>query len=100
MTTQASEIEEPSEGSKRNAIVTYNTVEAINKNIILVSYKLDRLDEKLGEQTAKHDDHEVRLRALELVSAARQGSTGFATWAGPVLLTVVAIGISVLNYLK
>lgn len=91
---------EPPRKGRGNAILTYETVEEIRLGIQRVDMKVDRLDEKLAEESTKHTDHEVRIRALELAFAGTSGGTGFAKWLGPILITLAGLGISILNYLK
>lgn len=91
--------DQPRKG-RSNAILTYETVDSIQQSLVKVNAKLDRLDEKLEEGRADHDDHEVRLRVLEKSDHERTGKTGFIHWVGPILISLTMALVAVLNYLK
>lgn len=86
-----------------NAILTYETVAEIATKVALLVVKLDVLGERLSTADQKHADHEVRLRAIELLAAA-QGAGGKATkdtalWVWTAALTLSQIGISLYSVL-
>lgn len=99
MSSPDADTETPRKG-RGNAILTYETISGIERSLALVDAKLDRLDEKLDEVGREHDDHEVRLRVLEASNHALSGKTDFSKWLGPVLISLVMLGMSLLNYIK
>lgn len=92
--------DEPPRKGRSNAILTYETVEAIQLGIQRVDLKVSHLGEKLDDVGRAHIDHEVRIRALELTAARSSGSTSLAQWATPVLLSIGMAVLAVLNYIK
>jgi hypothetical protein len=91
--------EEPRKG-RSNAILTYETVEAVNLGIQRVELKLDALAVKVSEQGAVHADHEVRLRALELSGARQSGGLSLGASVLLAIPSVVACVLALLAYLK
>lgn len=87
-----------------NAILTYETVAGIDKKVTEVATKLEAVIERLGGRDEAHQDHEVRIRALEISQAAALSSqaTRSTTWQTGVtfLLSVAAVIISLVNLLK
>lgn len=92
--------EEPPRKGRSNAILTYETVEEIKLGIQRLDLKMDRLDEKTTEIGKEHDDHELRIRVLELALAGTSSTTGFAKWLWQAALPAGALVVSVLAYLN
>lgn len=92
--------EEAPRKGRGNAILTYEKVEEIVLGLQKVDLKLDNLEDKLDDVGKKHDDHEVRIRALELTAAGRTQTTSFAKWIWQAAWPAAAFGIALLNYLK
>lgn len=96
--------DEPPRKGRSNAILTYETVEEIKLGIQETNLKLDHLAQDVGKQGKTFDDHEARLRALELTQAAfiaantSKWSTGAFLWSAA--LGAIAVIISALNYLS
>lgn len=99
MSYEAAPQDQPRKG-RSNAILTYEEVSNIHLGLQKLSLQLQTLDEKVDEVKNVHIDHEIRIKALELTSARQSGSTGMATWAFPIILTLASLGIAILNYIK
>lgn len=91
---------EPVRKGRSNAILTYETVEAIKLAIQKVDLNVAHLATKMDDVGKQHIDHEVRIRALELTIAGSAGGTGFAKWVYSAMWPAAAFGIALLNYLK
>lgn len=61
-------------GGRRNAIVTYAKMDQLAEAQIRTESKMDLVLEKVEDLKAIKVDHEVRLRAVELVIARTEGS--------------------------
>lgn len=102
---------------RSNAIVTYQTLEALLRGVERVDAKMDHLYERVHDirsgyteheariralelALARASEHEVRIKALELTSASTQASRGTATWLWQAVWPVAAVIIAVLSYLK
>lgn len=83
-----------------NAILTYEKVEEIVLGLQKVDLKLDNLEDKLDDVGKKHDDHEVRIRALELAFAGNSQTSSFAKWIWQAAWPAAATIISLLGYFK
>ncbi len=100
MTTDSTDdTEEPKKG-RSNAIMTYEKIESIFVGLATLNTKLDRVSRDIADIGNQHDDHDVRIRALELALAASTSSraTVGSLWAGAI--AIVAVGISLLQYLN
>lgn len=95
-----SDTEEQPRKGRSNAILTYETVEEIKLGIARLDMKVDRLDEKMADIGTEHDDHELRIRVLELALAGTTSTTGFAKWIWQAAWPAAAFGIALLSYLK
>ncbi|MBK3400416.1 hypothetical protein [Methylobacterium ajmalii] len=93
-----------------NAILTYETVAALDAKLVRLDAKMDGVVDGIRRQEADHADHEARLRFLEgqmagiaaasaATNAARVSTRTEYQWAWGVLLTVISLGLSVLTYL-
>lgn len=91
---------EPSREDKRNAILTYREVNTINLTLQRLDTKLDALQEDITDIKKVHDDHEVRIRALELSHARLGGNAASASYLWHAIWPVAAVAISLLAYLK
>lgn len=101
MTDNTSEAaEEPPRKGRSNAILTYETVEDIKLDIQKVDLKLDHLSADVSSQGKRYDDHEVRIRALELTVAGANASRGMGSWLFNSVWPVAAVLIALLSYLK
>lgn len=87
------------EGNKRNAIITYAKVESLVVGIATLEAKLDGVSKTLSSMTTNHTDHEVRIRALELVAASAQGGRNSLTWLYAAIWPLAGVVIAGLNYL-
>lgn len=87
-----------------NAILTYETVSAIDHKLTEVGVKVDNMQDALRRREAMHDDHEVRLRALELSHAALASSSHRAStiwaWLIPVALSIITTLVSVMTFAR
>lgn len=92
--------EEPVRKGKSNAILTYETVEEIKLGIQEVGIKLDYLSNTVSAQDRRHDDHEVRIRALELSSAGNAASRGLGSWLVQLAWPAAGVLIALLSYLQ
>ena len=94
----------PARKGRGNAILTYETVAAIDKKLTEVSVKVDNLNSAIDKREEAHNDHEIRIRALELSHAgfvaASTRASGIWAWAVPVLLSIVTTLISVLTFAR
>lgn len=98
MTADTAE-EAPRKG-RSNAILTYETVEELKLGIQRVDLKMDRLNEKMADIGTEHDDHELRIRVLELALAGSSSTTGFAKWLWQAAIPTVAVVVSLLAYIN
>lgn len=103
--TDASEAgDDPPRKGRGNAILTYETVAALDKKITEVSIKIDHVHDTLDKREEAHRDHEVRIRALELslagFVAASTRASGIMTWALPVVLSAITTLIGVLTFVR
>ena len=49
---------------------------------------------------SEHDDHELRIRVLELALAGTASNAGFAKWIWQAVWPAAAFGMALLSYLK
>ena len=75
-----------------NGLITFTVKELLARQ----DTKLDTIILTLGTKADRLDiDHiHQRLDSLERAAAAQQGSTGYARWAIPVLLSLIAVGVA------
>lgn len=88
------------QGKKTNIIVTYEELKGINDGVQKLNGKVDHLSAEMQRIGREHDDHEVRIRALELTQARQAGGTGLAQWATPLVISLGMFALGVLNYIK
>lgn len=88
------------EGKRTNIIVTYAELASIKEGVIRTEEKLDGVRKDIGSMGKQHDDHEIRIRALELASSRQSGGQGLAQWATPILLSIIGVLFTLLNYYK
>jgi len=92
--------EAPRKG-RSNAILTYETVARMDKNLAEANVKLDTV---IKTQQAGHTDHEVRLRVVETsvtaMQAERRQSSLTWTWVWPSLFSATTVIISLLTFLR
>lgn len=67
-------IEEVSTGNKRNIIVGYKTLEDINLGLQRVELGVASVLTDIADINRVRDDHDVRIRALELAQARQGGA--------------------------
>lgn len=96
--TDPADDEAPRKG-RSNAILTYETVEKMALGIQEALLKIDTIRADLSSMGTRHDDHEVRIRALELTIAGSTASRGTATWLWQAAWPAAATVIAVLSYL-
>lgn len=94
------EPEQKDREDRRNAILTYREVNTINVTLQRLDTKLDALQEDIADIKKVHDDHEVRIRALELAHARLGGTSGAASYLWHAIWPVAAVAVSLLGYLK
>lgn len=94
------ETEEVPRKGRSNIIMTYEKLEELVLGIQRVGIKVDELGKDLDHERLQHTDHEIRIRALELVVASSTGGKGVAQWLYSALWPAAAFGIAVLSYLK
>lgn len=87
-------------GGKRNAIITYEEIAAVKEGVVVLNTKMDAVVGEITKIGKVHDDHEVRIRALELALAASTASRGMIASTVSLILAVVSVGVAVLAYLK
>lgn len=87
-------------GGKRNAIVTYEELAKIGEGVAVLNIKMDTVNAALEARSKQHDDHETRIRALELSLAAAMAAKGTVGQVFTGLIAMVGIVISVLAYLR
>lgn len=92
--------DEPTRKGRSNAIMTYEEIANIHLAIQKVDLGVQRVAEKVEDVGKQHVDHEVRIRALELVAAGSSSAKGFAQWLYSALWPAAAFGIALLAYLK
>lgn len=89
--------------SKRPALVTYEKVVGLEVSLTRIDQKVSGVLERLDSIGNDHNDHEVRIRALELTQAqfiaASASRQGVAAWVWMAIFTVVNTGLALLNYL-
>lgn len=100
MSADTKEDTEPSREDKRNAILTYREVNDIKTALVRLDTKMDGVAEDIGDIKHVHDDHEVRIRALELSHARLGGGSGVASFIWQAVWPAAAVIISLLAYLK
>lgn len=87
-----------------NAILTYETVAALDAKLTRVDAKLDYLHDRMLHREAEHKDHEVRIRVLEQFHASHAASSTSSSdiwkWSWAALVSVAMIALGILNYLK
>lgn len=101
------EDETPRKG-RSNAILTYEQIDNIFKTLTTLSVKMDGVDDRLSDGFKAlgkvSDDHEVRLRALELTQAtfiaAQTGRQQTVVWVLGTVFTLVNTAIAVLGYMN
>lgn len=96
----SNDVEETPRKGRSNAILTYETVEDIKLGIQKVDLKLDHLSADVSSQGRRYDDHEVRIRALELTVAGANASRGTATWLVQLAWPAAGVLIAFLSYLN
>lgn len=92
--------DEPSREDKRNAILTYREVNSIFTSLQRLDTKMDGMADSIEDIKRVHDDHEVRIRALELAHARLGGSSGAASYLWHAIWPVAAVLVSLMAYLK
>lgn len=92
--------DEPTREDKRNAILTYREVNTINVTLQRLETKMDAMKEDIEDVKKVHDDHEVRIRALELSHARLGGGSGMASFLWQAVWPAAAVIISLLAYLQ
>lgn len=95
----SNDTEEPKKG-RSNAIMTYETIEALNLGIQRVSIKLDGVADDIRDMNKVRDDHEIRIRALELAQARQGGSLSTGTSAFLAIWPVAGFLMALLAYLN
>lgn len=91
------EVEAPRKG-KSNAILTYETVEAINLGIQEVKLGVKHLAEKVDDEHDLYIDHETRLRMLEKAEAGRASSVDSTKFIYQAIWPAAAFGMALLSY--
>ena len=76
-----------------NGLITFTVKELLARQ----DTKLDTIILTLGSKADRLDTERInaRLDSLERGEARQQGSTGYARWAIPVLLSLLAVGVAV-----
>lgn len=90
---------ETSREDRRNAILTYREVNSIFSTLTRLDTKMDTVADDIAAMTKTHDDHEVRIRALELSHARIGASSGMASNLWHAVWPAAAVVISLLAYL-
>lgn len=85
----------PSPG--RTVLLTAREVEEIRLGIQSINSKVDNISDKQAEDARRRDDHEARIRALELTQTRNTGGQTMAQWATPVLLSAIGLLLAYLG---
>jgi hypothetical protein len=91
--------EEPKKG-RSNAILTYETVEQLNLGIQEVRLTTKAIKEDITDINRIRDDHEVRIRALELAQARQGGALSTGSAAFLAIWPVAGVLLTLLAYLN
>lgn len=94
---------EPQRKGRGNAILTYEKVEQIVLSVQKVDLKLDNLEEKMDLQGRQHDDHELRIRVLELAYAGSSHTATSYRWLygaiWPLVMFLIAMADKIFSHL-
>jgi hypothetical protein len=82
--------ETPDPKTRRNAILTWERVDELATSQIRTEEKLDALLDKVKDIKDAHIDHEVRIRALELLGATFQTTNSNTAWVVTTVLSAAA----------
>jgi hypothetical protein len=98
------EDDSPPRKGRSNAILTYETVADLNQKVTEVLVDVRHMRNDLRSQQDRHDNHEVRIRAVELtqagIIAANTRGTSIWLWVWSAASAVISTGIALAAYLS
>lgn len=92
--------DEAPRGKKTNIIVTYEELYKIAEGVAVLNTKMDTVVKSQEEASKAHDDHEVRIRSLELSLAAAVAAKGTVGQVLSGLIALVSLAIAALAYMR